>query len=90
MAEKHRYEVRVQGWIGERWLSWFDDMALVCEGTQKDSPSTRLISPPLDQAALRGLLTKLWDLNLTLLFVSRLEDAANQTGSQQEGERSNE
>ena len=36
---------------------------------------------PTNQAALRGLLCKLWDLNLTVLAVRRIE-----TGDREDGE----
>jgi hypothetical protein len=35
-------------------------------------PTTTLVGPVVDQAALRGLLCRLWDLNLTLISVRRL------------------
>lgn len=74
-----KYQIRVQGWIGERWANWFDGMTLIYEGTADtprpgdDSPITTLIGPVVDQAALRSLLTKVWDLNLTLVSVTRVE-----------------
>ena len=34
---------------------------------------TTLTGPVADQAALRGILTKVWDLNLTLISVTRIE-----------------
>ena len=34
---------------------------------------TLFTGPIADQAALRGILNKLWDLNLTLISVSRVE-----------------
>jgi hypothetical protein len=71
MTEHDRYQIRVQGWIGERWANWFDGMAMIYEGAEHDSPITILTGPVVDQAALRGLLTKIWDLNLTLLSVTR-------------------
>jgi len=36
-------------------------------------PITTLTGPVADQAALRGILNKLWDLNLTLLGVNRMD-----------------
>ena len=68
-----KYQIRVQGWIGERWANWFDGVTMAYEGTEIDSPTTTLTGPITDQAALRGLLTKIWDLNLTLVSVNRVE-----------------
>ena len=67
-----RYLVRVQGWIGERWAHWFDGTTMTYEGTEDNSPITILTVTVVDQAALRGLLNKIWDLNLTLISVSRM------------------
>jgi len=74
--EQDRYRVQVQGWIGERWANWFDGMTIAYEGAQDDSPITVLTGPVVDQAALRSLLTKIWDLNLTLISVTRVATGA--------------
>lgn len=74
--EQDRYQVQVQGWIGERWANWFDGMAMTYQGTEDDSPITVLTGPVVDQAALRSLLTKIWDLNLTLISVTRVATSA--------------
>jgi hypothetical protein len=74
--EQDRYQVQVQGWISERWANWFDGMAMTYQGTEYDSPITVLTGPVIDQAALRSLLTKIWDLNLTLISVTRVATSA--------------
>jgi hypothetical protein len=74
--EQDRYQVQVQGWISERWANWFDGMAMTYQGTEDDSPITVLTGPVVDQAALRSLLTKIWDLNLTLISVIRVATSA--------------
>jgi hypothetical protein len=76
MTEQDRYQIRVQGWIGERWAKWFDGMTLIYESTEDDSPITTLTGPVVDQAALRGFLTRIWDLNLALISVTRVEVSA--------------
>jgi len=67
------YQIQVQGQIGERWFHWFDDMRVTLAPAHDGTPITTLIGPVADQAALRGILAKLWDLNLTLLSVTRCE-----------------
>ena len=74
--EHDRYRIKVQGWISERWANWFDGMAMTYQGTEDDSPITVLTGPVVDQAALRSLLTKIWDLNLTLISVIRVATSA--------------
>ena len=82
MREQDRYRIRVQGWIGQRWAHWFEGMTMVYEGSEDDSPVTALTSPVIDQAALRGLLTKIWDLNLTLLSLGRVNMDTKQEGGE--------
>jgi hypothetical protein len=65
------YQIQVQGQIGERWLHWFDDMRVTLDHSSDGVPITTLTGPVADQAALRGILAKIWDLNLTLLSVTR-------------------
>jgi hypothetical protein len=67
------YEIQVQGELDPGWKLWFNglDVTRTCAGEQP--PTTTLTGPVADQAALRGLLCKLWDLNLTLIFVRRME-----------------
>lgn len=69
------YRVQVRGEIGPRWQPWFDDLTLTL-GDTGDGPVTTLTGSIVDQAGLRGLLNKLWDLNLTLLSVTRLEESS--------------
>jgi len=72
MMEQTIVQIQVQGWIGELWEDWFDDMTLTHGHAQDDSPVTTLIGPVADQAALRSLLVRIWDLNLTVISVNRV------------------
>jgi hypothetical protein len=63
------YEIGVQGHLDERWSTWFDGMELVAD----PSGSTCIQGPVVDQAALHGLLSRLRDLGLPLLFVHRVD-----------------
>jgi hypothetical protein len=56
-------------------------MAMVYEGEQDKSPATLLTGPVADQAALRGLLTKIWDLNLAMISMTIIEASAGLEGS---------
>jgi hypothetical protein len=60
------YRIEVEGQLDKSWSGWFSDMTL----TLQDDLSI-LTGPVADQAALRGLLSKIWDLNLTLVSVVR-------------------
>jgi hypothetical protein len=64
------YQIQVQGELGPRWLHWFDDLAITAEPGDDGTTITTLTGPVPDQAGLRGILNKLWDLNLTILSIN--------------------
>ncbi len=66
--ESGRYEIRLQGRLPCRWAAWFDGMSLSTE----DDGTTVLSGPVADQAALHGLLTRVRDMGLPLLSVTRV------------------
>jgi hypothetical protein len=67
------YRITVQGRLDERWSEWFGGMAVTVESENDPLPITTLVGTIVDQAALRGILTKMWDLGLTLVSVARLD-----------------
>jgi hypothetical protein len=72
-TEVWHYEIRVQGRIGDRWAHWFDDVQVTAQGEVDNA--TTLVGPVADQAALLGLLQKLYTLGLPLLLVRRTQPA---------------
>lgn len=72
MTQPRVYEIQVQGRLGERWTHWFDDMHIRIEaGTEPET--TVLTGAMVDQAALLGILQRLYTLGLPLLLVRREE-----------------
>jgi hypothetical protein len=67
------YQIRVWGHLGEDWSHWFDGMAVAVEDEDGPTPVTVLSGIVADQAALRGILSAIWDLNLTLISVNPIE-----------------
>lgn len=59
-------EIRIQGYLDERWSSWFDGMTV----TPESGGVTLLHGPVADQAALHGLLARLRDLGVPLIAVA--------------------
>ena len=57
------YRLRVEGHLDQHWSPWFGDLTL----THEDDGTTTLAGPIADQAQLHWLLTKIRDLNLTLI-----------------------
>ena len=72
-SEQAVYRIEVQGVLDENWLDWFGGMTLSVRSESKDLHTTAFTCAVADQAALRGILNKTWDLNLTLISVNRIE-----------------
>ncbi|MBN1836462.1 MAG: hypothetical protein JW820_11470 [Spirochaetales bacterium] len=68
-----RYRIVVQGTIDRGWSEWLDHMDVRHDQDASGVPVTVLTGPVADQSALRGLLAKIWDLNLNLVAVLREE-----------------
>lgn len=81
-AEKAIYQIRVEGQLDDGWSDWFAGMTV----SFKDGAST-LTGSVADQAELRGVLTKIWDLNLTLISVIQLEPGDTDRSALRGGER---
>ena len=67
------YQVKVWGRISADWSEWLNGVRI----TPEDDAT--IIDAMVDQAALRGILCQIWDLNLTVVSVTRIE--------QEKGER---
>ena len=66
------YRIRVQGKLDPRWSEWLASMSIVTDRTIDGHPAVVLTGLLPDQAALRGVLTRLWDLNLDVISVARI------------------
>ena len=60
------YEIRVIGFLDQTWADWFDGFKIDNQGNE-----TCLHGEVVDQAALLGLLSKITNLGLTLVWVKR-------------------
>jgi hypothetical protein len=69
----HTYEIRVQGQLDQHWSAWFNGLAI----SYAAFGNTVLRGPLVDQAALHGVLSKVRDLALPLLAVSREQTDAS-------------
>jgi hypothetical protein len=68
------YQIMVEGWLDADWSPWFDDLTIVHDNSNV-GPITTLTGPIPDQAGLRGVLCRLWDLGLAVISVIRLTTA---------------
>jgi hypothetical protein len=62
-----RYQIRVKGALDQEWSAWFDGLEIVALGDGETLLTGRLE----DQAALHGLLQKVYNLGLPLISVQR-------------------
>lgn len=60
------YEIRMKGHLDQSWSEWFEGLTI----TNLESGETVLYGEIVDQAALHGVLSKVRDLNLSLIAVS--------------------
>jgi len=62
------YQIKVPGELGERWSDWVGGMTARVE-SEGDGPPVTILTGALDQAALHGLLRRLYSLGLPLISV---------------------
>lgn len=65
------YHIKLEGRINPEWSAWLNGLAIYLESDQP--PVTELSGVIIDQAHLRGILNKLWDLNLALISLERFQ-----------------
>jgi hypothetical protein len=67
MKQQH-YEIRVKAHLSADWSGWFTELTV-----RQESDGETVLSGPLDQAALHGVLAKVRDLGLVLVAVQRVD-----------------
>lgn len=63
------YQIRIQGYLDQRWSDWFDPLVI----RHTPTGETTLTGAIRDQAELHGLLVKLRNLNLILLAINPID-----------------
>ncbi len=66
------YQIKVPGELDKRWSNWTEQITITLECDDEGLPIT-VLSSSLDQAALQGLLRRLYSLGLPLISVNCLE-----------------
>jgi hypothetical protein len=70
------YRIRLKEKLDQHWSAWLGGLTVIHEANGE----TVLVGDVIDQAALHGLLSKVRDLQLTLISVSSLgEDSPSKT-----------
>ena len=65
------YQIIIQGELDESWTDWLNGFVITIERDADGVPISNITGIITDQSALRGILTRIWDMNLTLISVSR-------------------
>jgi hypothetical protein len=73
------YQITVPGQLDESWSDWAGGMTIKIEG-EADGPPVTTLTGTVDQAALQGLLRRLYSLGLPLVSVICLE-CSSENGS---------
>jgi len=71
------YQIKVEGVIDASWSEWLGCLHLNPLKDEKGQVITVISGEFPDQAALRGFLNRLWDLNLVLLSMQQLDPNIN-------------
>ena len=67
------YQIKVPGHLDESWSDWAGGMTITVESEDDGPPTTTLTGTVADQAALQGLLRRLYSLGLPLISVNWVE-----------------
>lgn len=79
LVKPANYRIRVPGHINQPWSDWFEEMSIRFVMDNND-PYTDLIVK-LDQAALQGLLRRLYNLGLPIISLENIDITGNQLSS---------
>ena len=66
------YQIKVPGELDASWSDWVENSTMAVESDGKDSQVT-ILTCLMDQAALHGLLRRLYALGLPLISVNSIE-----------------
>jgi len=68
--QESTYRIRLKGSLDHRIADLFGDFTI----TLLESGETLLVGQFTDQSALRGLVDQLWNFNITVLSIERIEN----------------
>ena len=91
MFEPAVFLIRIEGRLGESWSEYFGAQAISVDVDEAGRCTTTLVSEPVDQAALVGMINRLNGLGLPVVSVeclptstARVEPAEQETSKQGE------
>jgi hypothetical protein len=78
------YQIKVPGELDQSWADWSSSLQIKVEASEAGQPVT-VITTTVDQAALQGLLRRLYAVGLPLISVAFIEDT--QKGEESRSDR---
>jgi hypothetical protein len=72
------YRIKVPGELDKSWSDWAGGMTIATESEGDGPPATTLTGVVADQAALQGLLRRLYSLGLPLISLIWVEEGTNE------------
>lgn len=63
------YRIRIKEALDRSKVDWFGEITI----TPEENGETLLVGQFADQAALRGFMDQLWNLNFTILYLEMME-----------------
>ena len=77
------FQIIVKGWVKESWSKWLGNLSIDPKFDDHSRQITIITGKVSDQAALRGLMNQIWDLNLVILSFQQIDLKLDE----QEGEK---
>ena len=68
--QSNRYRILVKETLDHPFANWYGDLTIM----PGENGETLLIGSFADQPALRGFLEQLWNLNITVITIERIEN----------------
>ena len=74
------YQIALKGELDPSWSDWLNGYE-VNTAIDPDGVSTTILAVKIaDQAALRGILNKIWDFNLEIIALQRINNSLAEPG----------
>ena len=69
------YHIKINGQLGEQWADWFDGVNII----PQENGVTLIVLSNADQAALHGMLKRIYNLGIPLLSLEQVISDENIT-----------
>lgn len=84
MFEPAVFSIRIEGQLSEGWSEYFGAQSVSVEVDEAGLRSTTLISEPVDQSALIGIINHLNSLGLSVISVECLQTLVENEASEED------